>query len=1290
VSGNSIYISVGLTIIAALVVALIGPLFIDWNAYKPTFERAASRVLGAPVAIQGDISARLLPTPLLDVAGIVVGDLGNPVLRVSHYRMQLDISPLLKGELKVAELRLDQPQLFVGVDDAGRLDIGAVAPNSAALARELPGLTVENAEIRDGAFDFRDARTGRKLRIDGVNASASLAAAGPFKLEGDGHLGDRAIGVKLSASKRGDSGAWPVKLLLSAPADQTQLALDLGFDTAGPLRATGSLVAQRLAETGKGDRADRGAPPWRLDAKLDGRSEAIQFSDVALTVGPDDRALTLTGRGSVTLGGTPRYDLALSGRQLDLDRLFPPRPGVAVDQGEAIRRTLGLIAAVNRFDIDGRLALDVPSVMLGGSLAQDLKLVLRPRLDTVAIDTLDLRLPGRSRLSARGQLTTGNTVATAAARPGSFSGTATLASEQPQLLAAWLRRDRVGGLVPAFTLSGRVTIDGDAGRLDDATLALGNATVTGGVAVTSPADRPRSIAARVRAEALDLDRLQAFADLLGIAGESAGNALGSAALDLDVGTLTAGDVAARGVTAKLKLDGDTLTVDQLSVSDADGAALTVSGGIERLFTSPEGRLKGSLRAERSEGLQRLAARLAPGAGESWKKLAGNFAPLAADLDVRADAASQTSTVDIAATAADTRVTLNLQAKGSPERWRDAAMTARATLEATDARALARQIGLTPTTPAAAPPRPLRLEASASGPAGGDVKLAASLRLGEGTIGFTGAGRLAEDAPRLTGDVTAALPDVPGIADLLGIALSAPAQPVAAKVSAKLALADGATTLNALAGQIGTSVIDGGVTLSTAPAALTGRLNTTSLDIAPLAEALFGRGAFTAPKVKPSDIWPSARLAGPLAIALPIDLAVSAGKLTLDPDRALDKASFRFGVADGEARVDDLSASLGGGKVAGRLGVRRGPLGDLALEGALSLDKVRLADTPWRRSLADIANGALDADMTLTAEGGSIPALLQGSAGGGRFGLDRAELRALDPAAFSAVASLIDQGGDAREDRLRAAAQPKLDSGTLAGGRLAGSFSLAAGIVRVRDAVAEAPGARATATATLDLNQWTLDGAINLAGPANLAAANGTQPRLGVTFKGPLDKPERRVDLSQLVTWATTRVVERETARAEQARLEAEARAKREEEARLKREEEARVKREEEARLKREEEARRAAAQQPPTPAPAPAVPAPMPPPRPPVVAPPVATTAPPPIPAPRPPVATPAAPIPAAPIPPAPITPPAAAVPTPKPVAPPPTASAPLPLPPLGPIQTITPTPDAPNAPLDIMPRAAR
>ncbi|MBP0650627.1 hypothetical protein J8J40_26625, partial [Mycobacterium tuberculosis] len=92
-----------------------------------------------------------------------------------------------------------------------------------------------------------------------------------------------------------------------------------------------------------------------------------------------------------------------------------------------------------------------------------------------------------------------------------------------------------------------------------------------------------------------------------------------------------------------------------------------------------------------------------------------------------------------------------------------------------------------------------------------------------------------------------------------------------------------------------------------------------------------------------------------------------------PDRALDGAKLRFSLADGEARLDDVVANFAGGKVGGRLGVRRGPAGDLALEGQLGLKAVRITETPWKRDGRDVATGTLDADMTVTAEGGTVPA-----------------------------------------------------------------------------------------------------------------------------------------------------------------------------------------------------------------------------------------------------------------------------------------------------------------------------
>ncbi|MBP0574758.1 hypothetical protein J8J27_29025, partial [Mycobacterium tuberculosis] len=87
---------------------------------------------------------------------------------------------------------------------------------------------------------------------------------------------------------------------------------------------------------------------------------------------------------------------------------------------------------------------------------------------------------------------------------------------------------------------------------------------------------------------------------------------------------------------------------------------------------PEGSLKASIRAERPDGLQQMLGRFVPNAGDDLRRLAGSFAPLAADLDIRADAASRTSTIDLVATAAESRYTASLKAIGSLERWQEAA------------------------------------------------------------------------------------------------------------------------------------------------------------------------------------------------------------------------------------------------------------------------------------------------------------------------------------------------------------------------------------------------------------------------------------------------------------------------------------------------------------------------------------------------------------------------------------------------------------------------------------------
>src|SRR6201997_1470749 len=73
-------LGLAIAFIVALVAALIGPYFIDWNQFRPQFEAEATRVLGTPVRVAGELDARLLPTPSLRLRKVVVGgpnDLGK-------------------------------------------------------------------------------------------------------------------------------------------------------------------------------------------------------------------------------------------------------------------------------------------------------------------------------------------------------------------------------------------------------------------------------------------------------------------------------------------------------------------------------------------------------------------------------------------------------------------------------------------------------------------------------------------------------------------------------------------------------------------------------------------------------------------------------------------------------------------------------------------------------------------------------------------------------------------------------------------------------------------------------------------------------------------------------------------------------------------------------------------------------------------------------------------------------------------------------------------------------------
>ena len=98
-------LGLAIAFILALLAALIGPYFVDWNQFRPQFEAEASRIIGVPVRVAGELDARLLPAPTLRLRSVTFGgnnDLGR--LRADKLDVEFSLSSLMRGEWRATEL----------------------------------------------------------------------------------------------------------------------------------------------------------------------------------------------------------------------------------------------------------------------------------------------------------------------------------------------------------------------------------------------------------------------------------------------------------------------------------------------------------------------------------------------------------------------------------------------------------------------------------------------------------------------------------------------------------------------------------------------------------------------------------------------------------------------------------------------------------------------------------------------------------------------------------------------------------------------------------------------------------------------------------------------------------------------------------------------------------------------------------------------------------------------------------------------------------------------------------
>ncbi|MEM8812971.1 MAG: AsmA family protein, partial [Pseudomonadota bacterium] len=727
---NWLFNTIGILIITVLLAALVGPYFIDWTAYRHAFENQGERLLGHRVKVLGTADARLFPVPSLTFSDVRIGEPDAPLMTVSRFEVDIELTPLLKGEVRVLDMRLDSPDVDLTLDRDGRLSwFAGRGAEGAMLDVDPDALSIDTLSVENGRFRLDDEASGRSYRLDSVNlALETRSLLGPYKIDGSALVDETSVSLQVGTGVFRPGEGLQVKVR-AVPADApVSVATDGRVSvTDGRLLYEGVLTAERVVEEGTD------VLPVSANAQFSLDPDSFVADNLEIAVGPADRPLRLQGTMALSYGDVPRFSADLTATQIDLDRILGAGPAEPVQVADAFSLLPALIAAAPVPDLPGRLSLKVPVIVVAGGLVETVELNAATRARGWVIESLSATLPGRTGLAADGVFET--------APEPVYSGRVLLKAPQPLLLIDWLDPDAgsLGRLEP-FELDTNVHARADSFEVDTFLVRLGEAEISGAATwFSNGADKPASLSVTAATDRLDLDR---YLDG-GLGAVSGRYAVPLAGLDslikLTAGTLTIAGVEIRGADINAAFADGTLIVDRFFVEDLGGAELDASGTVENVLSVPNGSFDLSMFATDVTGLIRVADAFVPDNPviNSLFNRRNALAPLALTgrLEARAEGDGTSAVLTLDGDLGRTVLSKTANFKGRVDGWQDAAVEMSVKAENRDGAQLLRQLGFEVLPVAAADNGALALDFA--GTASGGLRGTASLSTGLAVADYDG-------------------------------------------------------------------------------------------------------------------------------------------------------------------------------------------------------------------------------------------------------------------------------------------------------------------------------------------------------------------------------------------------------------------------------------------------------------------------------------------------------------------------------------------------------------------------
>ncbi len=1138
----------GLLYLGGLLVVVLSalfavPNFVDWNGYRGVFEEEASKVLGRDVRVGGSVNLKLLPVPYVRFEKVRISNLsgqtGEPFVRAESFTMWLSGPALLRGVLEASQIELNKPVLTLAVDDKGGGNWTSIELKPGDLPFVPHDVALRSVRLRDGAISIYNAASDRVASLDGIDGELSAdGLKGPFRFKGLVSWSGAAHDVKFATDIPGPDGAFALKV--SARGDSSPIAYMLDgrvSDLSNKPTFKGNWTG-KLAIPGSETIAPNGKAPPLLDLKADVTADALgaKFDKLALSLDDSAAPQMITGSAVATWTASPRLDLSLQSKWLDIDRLAGAGQGSA-SFAKLKQLTGGLMQSVAG-DSTATAKINLEQVKVGGENAGGLSIDAVRQGNVTHLNTFKVSLPGGSRLDLAGELKNN-------AGKFSFAGNAFIGGSSFGRLKAWAEKSGVPidfNADGSYSAAGKLEVDDTHFALTDASGDLSGRALAGELKILR-GDRQLT---DLTLQAADLDTREVFPKIAAALNSEFRRSLGlhkvegaedpRAVLPGDVrlrviaSRLTDGDATYRDVDVSFAIEGRDVKLPVARLTTTNGLSIELEGRVETRDGGPAGTFAFDLVGATPDAMRDLVSKAGLSTVLGEDRFTGLKAGKIAGL-IRLGLRSPTATdVTFDGLLNGANLTGTAEFDGGLGGWRSQPSRIRTSLDAPSLSSLLTTLGRSGlsnrSVSADQAAQKSRASLVTAGIIGTDAEAHADITSPDFNMSFTGKSRWPENAAlALDGTLDFKAAQFTDALVAAGISLPSGAEDVAAHGSLQIGRDANAWTIATRDFSLGMSTLAAHLTVTPKAEAVqvdgdidADRVAFQSL-LAAVTDARPQQPTVTAAgsdvdndaAADAQPIWPEGLFNFAALGSTQATLKIAFKTLDLSGGLATHDGQLTLKLGPGKLAVSDLNALAAGGQLSGNIGFEKVSNG-VAFASTLKLDQAKLS------AVGASGKGTATIDLKAEARAQSPAGLVAVMTGTGNATFADAEISGPSTAT---VAQIVDDvlGGKLQNEQraISAALANALNTSKLTIGNRAFAVSIADGSIKLDKFVLDSADGQLEGNVTADLAMLDMNAAFQLTSnvrplpPPAIPLANwtpppskGPLPAVVVLYDGPLD------------------------------------------------------------------------------------------------------------------------------------------------------------------------------------------